>query len=62
MTAAESFFQIPFGNFVRTNSGEMSENQIKMYRENFRSVGMSLLAVTVLLQVNMSWGLIQYVR
>ncbi|KAG5653392.1 hypothetical protein H0H81_000779 [Sphagnurus paluster] len=34
---------IPFDNFVRTNSGEMSEDQIKMYREKIRSIGISLL-------------------
>jgi NADH dehydrogenase [ubiquinone] 1 alpha subcomplex assembly factor 1 len=34
---------IPFDNFVRTNSGEMSESQIKMYQEKIRSVGISLL-------------------
>jgi len=34
---------IPFDNFVRTNSGELSEDQIKMYREKVRSIGISLL-------------------
>ncbi|KAG5645534.1 hypothetical protein DXG03_005809 [Asterophora parasitica] len=30
-------------SFVRTNSGELSEDQIKMYREKIRSIGISLL-------------------
>ncbi|KAF8624534.1 hypothetical protein AX15_005843 [Amanita polypyramis BW_CC] len=34
---------IPFDNFVRTNSGEVSEAQIKMYKEKIRSIGISLL-------------------
>lgn len=34
---------IPFDNFVRTNSGELSEDQIQMYREKVRSIGISLL-------------------
>ncbi|KAK2460924.1 hypothetical protein APHAL10511_007394 [Amanita phalloides] len=34
---------IPFNNFVRTNSGEVSEDQIKMYKEKVRSIGISLL-------------------
>jgi len=34
---------IPFDNFVRTNAGEMSENQIEMNREKIKSVGISLL-------------------
>ncbi|RDB26387.1 Complex I intermediate-associated protein 30, mitochondrial [Hypsizygus marmoreus] len=34
---------IPFDNFVRTNSGELSQDQIKMYREKIRSIGISLL-------------------
>ncbi|KAF8896204.1 complex I intermediate-associated protein 30-domain-containing protein [Infundibulicybe gibba] len=34
---------IPFDNFVRTNSGELSEDQIPMYREKVRSIGISLL-------------------
>jgi len=34
---------IPFDNFVRTNSGEVSEDQIKMYKERVRSFGISLL-------------------
>lgn len=34
---------IPFNNFVRTNSGEMSAEQIEMYRERVRSIGISLL-------------------
>ncbi|KAF5381972.1 hypothetical protein D9615_004298 [Tricholomella constricta] len=34
---------IPFDSFVRTNSGELSEDQIKMYREKIRSIGISLL-------------------
>ncbi|GLB40500.1 putative complex I intermediate-associated protein 30 (CIA30) [Lyophyllum shimeji] len=34
---------IPFDSFVRTNSGELSEDQIKMYRERIRSIGISLL-------------------
>lgn len=37
------FTKIPFDNFVRTNSGEVSEEQIKMYRERVRSFGISLL-------------------
>ena len=35
--------QIPLSNFVRTNSGEMSTDQIRMYREKIRSIGISLL-------------------
>jgi len=35
--------QIPFSNFVRTNSGEMSKNQLKLYREKIRSIGVSIL-------------------
>jgi len=35
--------QIPFDNFVRTNSGEMSQTQIKMFREKIRTVGISIL-------------------
>jgi hypothetical protein len=35
--------QVPFDNFVRTNSGEMSTDQIGMYREKVRSIGISLL-------------------
>lgn len=34
---------IPFTNFVRTNSGEMSQNQLKMFRERIRSIGLSIL-------------------
>ncbi|KAF8150757.1 NADH:ubiquinone oxidoreductase intermediate-associated protein 30 [Crassisporium funariophilum] len=34
---------IPFDNFIRTNSGEMSENQMIMFREKVRSVGISIL-------------------
>ncbi|KIL64262.1 hypothetical protein M378DRAFT_163511 [Amanita muscaria Koide BX008] len=34
---------IPFDNFVRTNSGEVSEVQIKMDKERVRSIGISLL-------------------
>ncbi|KAF9453454.1 complex I intermediate-associated protein CIA30 [Macrolepiota fuliginosa MF-IS2] len=34
---------IPFDNFVRTNSGEVSDAQIEMYREKIRSIGISLL-------------------
>ncbi|KAF9561963.1 complex I intermediate-associated protein CIA30 [Agrocybe pediades] len=34
---------IPFDNFVRTNSGEMSQTQISMYREKIRTVGISIL-------------------
>jgi Complex I intermediate-associated protein 30 (CIA30) len=36
-------FQIPFQNFVLTNSGEVASHQISMYREKVRSVGISLL-------------------
>lgn len=35
--------QIPFNNFVRTNLGEMSVNQMKMFREKVKSVGISIL-------------------
>ena len=35
--------QIPFDSFVRTNLGEMSENQISMLKERVRSVGISIL-------------------
>jgi NADH dehydrogenase [ubiquinone] 1 alpha subcomplex assembly factor 1 len=35
--------QIPFQNFVLTNSGEVASHQISMYREKVRSVGISLL-------------------
>jgi NADH dehydrogenase [ubiquinone] 1 alpha subcomplex assembly factor 1 len=35
--------QIPFDNFVRTNMGEMSINQMKMFREKVKSVGISIL-------------------
>lgn len=34
---------IPFDSFVRTNSGELSEAQIEMYKERIRSIGISLL-------------------
>ncbi|KAF8742667.1 hypothetical protein AX14_002896 [Amanita brunnescens Koide BX004] len=34
---------IPFDNFVRTNAGEISEHQLKMYKEKIRSIGISLL-------------------
>lgn len=34
---------IPFDNFVRTSLGEMSANQMKMYREKIKSVGISML-------------------
>jgi Complex I intermediate-associated protein 30 (CIA30) len=37
------FLQIPFDNFVRTNLGEMSTNQMKMFREKVKSVGISML-------------------
>ncbi|KXN91682.1 Complex I intermediate-associated protein 30, mitochondrial [Leucoagaricus sp. SymC.cos] len=35
--------QIPFDSFVRTNSGEVSEAQIEMYKERIRTIGISLL-------------------
>ncbi|KAG6850703.1 hypothetical protein H0H93_009861 [Arthromyces matolae] len=35
--------KIPFENFVRTNSGELSSNQIQMAREGIRTIGISLL-------------------
>ena len=35
--------QIPFDNFVRTSLGEMSTNQMKMFREKVKSVGISML-------------------
>ena len=35
--------QIPFDNFVRTNLGEMSVNQMKMFREKVKSIGISIL-------------------
>jgi len=34
---------IPFDNFVRTNSGEVTESQLKMYKEKVKSIGISLL-------------------
>jgi len=34
---------IPFDNFVRTSLGEMSANQMRMFREKIRSVGISML-------------------
>ncbi|KAG6909959.1 hypothetical protein DXG01_014228 [Tephrocybe rancida] len=34
---------MPFDNFVRTNSGELSENQITMAKDGIRSIGISLL-------------------
>ncbi|KAJ3516141.1 hypothetical protein NLJ89_g1318 [Agrocybe chaxingu] len=34
---------LPFANFVRTNAGEMSENQMTMLREKIRSIGISIL-------------------
>ncbi|KAG6832812.1 hypothetical protein H0H92_009431 [Tricholoma furcatifolium] len=34
---------IPFNNFVRTNAGELSANQLVMAREEIRSIGISLL-------------------
>ncbi|TFK40234.1 complex I intermediate-associated protein CIA30 [Crucibulum laeve] len=34
---------VPFDSFVRTNSGELSTEQIGMYREKIRSIGISLL-------------------
>ncbi|KAG6868066.1 hypothetical protein C0993_007853 [Termitomyces sp. T159_Od127] len=34
---------LPFENFVRTNSGELSENQIAMARDGIRSIGISIL-------------------
>jgi len=34
---------IPFTNFVRTNSGEMSQNQLQMFKEKVRSIGVSIL-------------------
>lgn len=35
--------QISFDNFVLTNSGEISQDQIKMYREKIRTIGISIL-------------------
>lgn len=35
--------QIPFDAFVLTNVGEVSYDQIQMYRERVRTVGVSLL-------------------
>jgi len=37
------FNQIPFTSFVRTNSGELYEDQIEIDKERIRSVGISLL-------------------
>jgi len=37
------YLQIPFDSFVRTNLGEMSENQISMLKERVKSVGVSIL-------------------
>ncbi|KAF9532592.1 NADH:ubiquinone oxidoreductase intermediate-associated protein 30 [Crepidotus variabilis] len=34
---------IPLESFVRTNAGRMSENQIEMWKEKVKSVGISLL-------------------
>ncbi|KAI0346592.1 complex I intermediate-associated protein CIA30 [Trametopsis cervina] len=34
---------IPFDNFVLTNTGEISNDQVTMYRERVRTVGISLL-------------------
>jgi len=34
---------IPFDNFVLTNSGEVAQSQITMYRERIRTIGISLL-------------------
>jgi len=36
-------YQIPFTSFVRTNSGELYEDQIEIDKERIRSVGISLL-------------------
>lgn len=36
-------FQIPFDSFVLTNTGEIQQEQIMMYRERVRTVGISLL-------------------
>jgi len=35
--------QIPFDNFILTNTGELVQHQITMYRERVRTVGISLL-------------------
>lgn len=35
--------QIPFENFVLTNTGEISSYQMMMYRERVRTIGISLL-------------------
>jgi len=34
---------IPFTNFIRTNTGEVSEDQISMYSSKIRSIGISML-------------------
>lgn len=36
-------YQIPFTSFVRTNSGELYEDQVEIDKERVRSVGISLL-------------------
>ena len=35
--------QIPFDNFILTNTGELVQHQITMFRERIRTVGISLL-------------------
>lgn len=40
---ASNHTQISFDNFVLTNSGEISQDQIKMYREKIRTIGISIL-------------------
>ena len=38
-----NIFQIPFDNFVLTNTGEIQNDQMSMYRERLRTVGVSIL-------------------
>lgn len=40
---AKAVVQIPFSAFVLTNVGEVSYDQIQMYRERVRTIGVSLL-------------------
>lgn len=40
---AKAVAQIPFSAFVLTNVGEVAYDQIQMYRERVRTIGVSLL-------------------
>lgn len=35
--------QIPFENFILTNTGELVQHQITMFRQRIRTVGISML-------------------